>query len=131
MYLKLPIGFNFSSFQQTQQIIDNQVLKYVKTWKKQRIYKSSYGIDWNNFDYDKANDQQRLRVALIDFLGPRLSRGMEQVNLIDVLMGPDNNTFNNFSFYLVYNYKGILQSKVFVNMNLDGQVPVNINLGSF
>ena len=130
MYLKLPIGFDFTSYKSSKQIIDNQVVKYIKTWQGQRIYKSAFGIDWQNFDYTKNSGPDRLVRALKDFLGSRITTGMPQISLIDIIMVPGNNTFNNFSFYLVYNYNSIMQSKVFIEMNLDGEVSVNTNIGS-
>ena len=131
MYLKLPIGFDFSSYKSTKQIIDNEVVKYVKTWQGQRIYDQSFGIDWQNFDYTRTNNQDSMSGSLMDFLGNRLTQGMPQITMINIIMDTTNNSFNNFSFYLVYNYKGLMQSKVFIRMNLDGQVSVNLNTGSF
>ena len=128
MNLKLPIGFDFKQYQTTQQLIDSQVSKYLKTWKCQRIYRRDYGVEWSKLDNQKANDDRDKTLKIQEFLSRQLRTGLPQIKVISVQLQSKNDP-NSLSFYLVYNYKGIFQSRVLIEVNMDGQVDVQINSG--
>ena len=130
MYFKLPIGFSFKSADTSKQIIDGQVIKWLSTWKTQRLYKTAYGVDWQSFDYTKHKDRDDLNSNLKTFLSQQLSDGLPQVTAKTVTVDMKQMDGGNFVFNLVYIYKQLFQSSIDVNVNMSGQVDVQLNVGS-
>ena len=131
MYLKVPIGFSFQSPKTTKQIVDNQVVKFLRTWQKQRIYKPSYGMPWQDFDYTIYKDPDDLNRRLINFVSVRFQQDLPEVSVVSIDVTDNNRDRNNFSFNLVYKYKKLFQSAVLVSLNLNSQVEVQLSAGSF
>lgn len=131
MYYKVPLGFKFERFKTTKQIINNQVLKFTKTWRNQRIYKSDYGVDWQSFDYTIHKDQESLSDALQQFLIGQYTNRLPQITVLGVQITDRLRSRNNFTFNLVYRYKQLFQETLMISMNLDSEVEVQFGTGSF